>query len=76
MDFGYMDLTSRVQVYDAMGGKPVSIMVNIVNSRLSRMWKWILVTDPLWSGRIYIEIEQFNPPDEPHIHVREVLFKE
>jgi hypothetical protein len=34
------------------------------------------VNGPEVVTRIYIEVEQYNPSDEPHIHIREVLFKE
>lgn len=76
MDFGGMDFDLRVQVYDAEGGKPISYNGEYRQQPPEPHVEMDFINGPAVVSRIYIEIEQFNPPDEPHIHVREVLFKE
>lgn len=76
MDFGGMDFDLRVYVYDAEGGKPVLYNGEYRQQPPEPHVEIDFVDGPASVSRIYIEIIQFNPPDEPHIHVREVLFKE
>jgi hypothetical protein len=76
MDFGRMDFDLRVEVYGAEDGQPTLYQSEYRNQPPEPHMELNFVDGPALVTRIYIEIEQFNPPDEPHIHVREVLFKE
>ena len=76
MDFGGMDFDLRVQVYSAGDDEPVLYQSDYRNQPPEPHVELDFISGPTLVSRIYIEIEQFNPPDEPHIHVREVLFKE
>lgn len=76
MDFGGMDFELRVQVYGDGDGEPVLYESEYRNQPPEPHVELDFTSGPALVRRIYIEIEQFNPPDEPHIHVREVLFKE
>jgi hypothetical protein len=76
MDFGGMDFELRVQVYGEGDAEPVVYESEYRNQPPEPHVELNFTSGPALVSRIYIEIEQFNPPDEPHIHVREVLFKE
>ncbi len=76
MDFGGMDFDLRVQVYGDGDTEPVLFESEYRNQPPEPHVELDFSSAPALVSRIYIEIEQFNPPDEPHIHVREVLFKE
>jgi hypothetical protein len=76
MDFGGMDFDLRVQVYGDRDGEPILYESEYRNQPPEPHVELDFTSGPALVSRIYIEIEQFNPPDEPHIHVREVLFKE
>lgn len=76
MDFGGMDFELRVQVYGDGDGKPVLYQSEYRNQPPEPHVELDFPSGPALVSRIYIEIEQLNPPDEPHIHVREVLFRE
>jgi hypothetical protein len=76
MDFGGMDFDLRVQVYGDGDSEPVLYESEYRNQPPEPHVELEFTSGPALVSRIYIEIEQFNPPDEPHIHVREVLFKE
>jgi hypothetical protein len=76
LDFGRMDFDMRVEVYGADGGKPVLYSGEYRDQPPEPHVDMEFVNGPALVKRIYIEIEQYNPPEEPHIHIREVLFKE
>ena len=76
MDFGGMDFDLRVQVYGDREGEPILYESEYRDQPPEPHVELNFTSGPALVSRIYIEIEQFNPPDEPHIHVREVLFKE
>ena len=76
MDFGGMDFDLRVQVYGDGNAEPVLYESEYHNQPPEPHVDLDFTSGPPLVSRIYIEIQQFNPPDEPHIHVREVLFKE
>jgi hypothetical protein len=76
MDFGRMDFVMRVQVYGIESTSPASYKGEYRQQPPIPHVDMTFVDGPKEVSRIYIEIEQINPPDEPHIHVREVLFKE
>jgi hypothetical protein len=75
MDFGGMDFDLRVKVYGAEDNQPVLYENEYRNQPPEPHVDLSFVSGPALVTRIYIEIEQYSPPDEPHIHVREVLFK-
>lgn len=76
MDFGRMDFVMRVQVYGTESTSPVFYNGEYRQQPSIPHVDMNFVDGPKEVRRIYIEIEQLNPPDEIHIHVREVLFKE
>lgn len=76
LDFGGMDFALRVQVYGAEGGNPVRYQGEYRRQPPVPHVDMSFANGPAQVKRIYIEIEQLNPPLEPHIHVREVDFKE
>lgn len=76
MDFGGMDFVLRVQVYGAGQSDPTPYQSEYRNQPPEPHVELSFADGSAQVGRIYIEIEQLNPPDTPHIHVREVLFKE
>ena len=75
MDFGRMDFVMRVQVYGTDSSKPVSYQGEYRQQPSIPHMDMNFVGGPKQVRRIYIEIEQLNPPAEVHIHVREVVFK-
>jgi hypothetical protein len=76
MDFGGMDFDLRVNVYGAEENQQTLYENEYRNQPPEPHVDLGFVDGPALVTRIYIEIEQYNPPDEPHIHVREVLFRE
>jgi hypothetical protein len=76
MDFGGMDFDLRVEVYNAEDSQPTLYTSEYRNQPPIPHVEINFANGPALVTRINIEIEQFNPPDETHIHVREVLFKE
>lgn len=76
MDFGGMDFDLRVEVYNAEDSQPTLYKSEYRNQPPIPHVEINFANGPALVTRINIEIEQFDPPDEPHIHVREVLFKE
>jgi hypothetical protein len=75
MDFGGMDFDLRVLVYGTEEGDPILYEGEYRNQPPEPHVELNFVNGPALVARISIEIEQFNPPSEPHIHVREILFK-
>jgi hypothetical protein len=76
MDFGRMDFVIRVQVYGTESRSPVLYESEYRQQPPIPHVEIDFFGGPVQVKRIYIEIEQLNPPDEVHIHIREVLFKE
>jgi hypothetical protein len=76
MDFGGMDFALQVKVYGAQDNQPISYQSEYRKQPPEPHVDLDFDNGPALVRRIYIEIQQLNPPDEPHIHVREVLFKE
>ena len=76
MDFGGMDFDLRLYVYGEGESQPIQYEGQYRNQPSEPHVELDFVDGPAQVSRITIEIEQFNPPDEPHIHVREVLFKQ
>ena len=75
MDFGHMDFVMRVQVYGTESTSPVFYKGEYRQQPAIPHVEMNFVDGPEQVTRISIAIEQLNPPDEVHIHVREVLFK-
>ena len=75
MDFGRMDFLMRVQVYGTGSTKPISYQGEYRQQPPIPHVDINFANGPGQVRRIYIEIEQLNPPDEVHVHVREVVFK-
>lgn len=76
MDFGRMDFLIRVQVYGADSPKPLSYQGEYRQQPDIPHIDMNFDNGPKQVTRIYIEIEQINPPEEVHVHVRELIFKE
>lgn len=76
MDFGGMEFDLRIQAYGAGDRQLISYQGEYRNQPPEPHVELTFSDEPILVSRISIEIEQFNPPDEPHIHVREVLFRE
>jgi hypothetical protein len=76
MEFGGMEFDLRILVYGAEGSQPILYEGEYRNQPPIPHVELSFVNGPELVSRIFIEIEQFNPPAEAHIHVREVLFKE
>ena len=76
MDFGRMDFLLRVQVYGSEESHPVLYEEEYRAQPPIPHVDLNFVEGPEQVRRITIEIEQLNAPDEVHIHIREVLFKE
>lgn len=74
MDLGRMDFVVRVQVYGTDGG-PISYEAEYREQPPIPHVDLDFSSGPDPVSRIYIEIEQLDPPDEVHVHVREVVFK-
>jgi hypothetical protein len=75
MDFGRMDFVMRVQVYGTGNTSPISYKGEYRQQPPIPHMDMDFVNGPEQVKRIYIEIEQLLPPEEVHIHVREVVFK-
>jgi hypothetical protein len=75
MDFGRMNFAMRVQVYGTDGAEPVSYQGEYRQQPDIPHLDLDFVNGPKQVKRIYIEIEQLLPPEEVHIHVREIVFK-
>jgi hypothetical protein len=75
LDFGRMDFGMRVQVYGAENTEPVFYANEYRDQPPVPHVDLDFLAGPPQVRRIYIEIEQLNPPEEVHIHIREVLFK-
>ena len=75
MDFGRMDFAMRVQVYGADGGEPVSYPGEYRQQPDIPHLDMDFADGPEQVKRIYIEVEQLLPPEEVHIHIREIVFK-
>ncbi len=75
MYFGRMDFVMRVQVYGIEGSKPISYQGEYRQQPDIPRIDMDFADGPDQVSRIYIEIEQLNPPDQVHIHVREIVFK-
>ena len=74
MDFGRMDFILRVSVYAPDNAVPVSYQ-DEYRQQPDIPHVYINFSDgPKQVRRIYIEIEQINPPEAVHIHVREIVF--
>lgn len=76
MDFGRMDFILRVQVYGNDDRGPILYEDEYRGQPEIPHADIDFLTGPEQVWRIYIEIEQLNPPEEVHIHVREVVLKE
>jgi len=75
MDFGRMDFVMRVQVYGTGNTSPISYKGEYRQQPPIPHMDMDFVNGPEQVKRIHIEIEQLLPPEEVHIHVREVVFK-
>jgi hypothetical protein len=75
MDFGRMDFALRVQVYGAENTEPVLYANEYREQPPIPHVDLDFLAGPFPVRRIYIEIEQLNPPEEVHIHIREIVFK-
>jgi hypothetical protein len=75
LDFGRMDFVMRVQVYGPEDTEPVLYANEYREQPPIPHVDLDFLAGPPQVRRIYIEIEQLNPPEEVHIHIREVLFK-
>jgi hypothetical protein len=75
MDFGRMDFSIRIKVYGPGNTSPVSYAGEYRQQPPIPHLDMDFVDGPPQVKRIYIEIEQLLPPEEVHIHVREVVFK-
>jgi hypothetical protein len=75
MDFGRMDFSIRIKVYGPGNTSPVSYAGEYRQQPPIPHLDMDFVDGPEQVKRIYIEIEQLLPPEEVHIHVREVVFK-
>lgn len=76
MDFGRMDFTIRMQVYGPDSPKPVSYEGIYRQQPPIPHIDMDFANGPAQVTRIYMEIEQLDPPEEVHVHVREITFKE
>jgi hypothetical protein len=76
LDFGRMDFLLRVAVYGSGETSPVIYAQEFRDQPAIPHADLSFVNGPEQVRRIAIEIEQLNPPDEVHIHIREVVFKE
>lgn len=76
MDFGRMDFVLRVQVYGTGEAEPVSYESDYREQPAIPHVDMDFSNGPAQVRRIYIEIEQLDPPQEVHIHIREVVLKE
>lgn len=75
MDFGRMDFALRVQVYGTEDTEPVLYANEYREQPAIPHVDLDFLAGPFPVRRIYIEIEQLNPPEEVHVHIREILFK-
>jgi hypothetical protein len=75
MDFGRMDFDVRIQVYSKESTDPFIYRGEYRQQPSIPHIDIDFADGPDQVSRIYIEIEQFDPPEEVHIHIREVLFK-
>jgi hypothetical protein len=75
MDFGRMDFVMRVKVYGTDGAEPISYQGEYRQQPDIPHLDMDFVNGPKQVKHIYIEIEQLQPPEEVHIHVREIVFK-
>jgi hypothetical protein len=75
MDMGRMDFMIRVQVYGADMKEPVVYQDEYREQPAIPHVDIDFASGPAQVKRIYIEIEQINPPEEVHVHIREVVFK-
>lgn len=74
MDFGRMDFLLRIQLYAPESGQPTSYQGEYRGQPPEPHVEMRFEKGPALVKRVRIEIEQLAPPDEPHIHVREVRF--
>lgn len=75
MDFGRMDFVLRVQVFGAEDTEPVLYANEYREQPPIPHVDLDFLAGPFPVRRIYIEVEQLNPPEEVHIHIREIVFK-
>jgi hypothetical protein len=75
MDFGRMDFALRVQVYGTEDTEPVLYANEYREQPPIPHMDLDFLGGPFPVRRIYIEIEQLNPPEEVHVHIREIVFK-
>ena len=75
MDFGRMDFVMRVKVYGTDSAEPISYQGEYRQQPDIPHLDMDFVNGPKQVKHIYIEIEQLQPPEEVHIHVREIVFK-
>lgn len=75
MDMGRMDFIVRVRVYGTESNEPVLYQGEFRQQPPTPHVDMDFVNGPAQVKRIYIEIEQIDPPEEVHVHVREVVFK-
>lgn len=75
MDMGRMDFIVRVQVYGTDSEEPMVYQGEFRQQPAIPHVDMDFVNGPGLVNRIYIEIEQIDPPEEVHVHVREVVFK-
>lgn len=75
MDMGRMDFYVRVKVYEPGGKEPIEYQGEYHQQPPIPHVDMDFVSGPAEVQRIYIEIEQIDPPEEVHVHIREVVFK-
>lgn len=75
MDMGRMDFYLRVKVYAPGSSEPVQYQAEYRQQPPIPHVDMDFVNGPGQVKTIYIEIEQIDPPQEVHVHVREVQFK-
>jgi hypothetical protein len=75
IDSGRMDFVLRVQVFGAEDTEPVLYTNEYREQPPIPHVDLEFLTGPVPVRRIYIEIEQLNPPEEVHVHIREIVFK-
>ena len=75
MDYGRMDFVLRVQVFGAEDTEPVLYTNEYREQPPIPHVDLDFLAGPFPVRRIYIEIEQLNPPQEVHVHIREIVLK-
>lgn len=75
MDMGRMDFWIRVKVWGPDSSEPVLYQAEYRDQPGIPHVDMDFTSGPAQVKRIQIEIEQINPPEEVHVHVREIVLK-